>query len=120
MTRFVSKLIWNLYSKIKAFAATCAMFGSKCQNGATCVDHPTGRNGFMCQCPAGFYGGLCEYRKYLTQLYLIIIHIYWNSVFVKCDKFNLWFIYIIVGCLGVNTKHIKQYETYIEKEKSNN
>ena len=44
-----------------------------CYNGATCVDFHLS---FMCQCTAGFSGGLCEISEWWTdsQMYAVFGH----------------------------------------------
>ena len=56
---------------LKAINSTCAMYGSLCQNGATCVNNPAGQHGFKCVCPSGYYGGVCEYSKFRFRFTII-------------------------------------------------
>lgn len=66
-TKFLT--FWLCYL-IKGINATCDLYGSVCENGATCVNNPTGQHGFTCVCPDGFHGGVCEYSKF--EYYLLI------------------------------------------------
>ena len=49
--------------------ATCALYGSVCKNGATCVNNPAGQNGFKCACAPGYKGGICEYSKNFSLIF---------------------------------------------------
>ena len=64
----------------------CALF--PCYNEATCIDQ---LNNFTCACAYGYSGDLCEERKYIQNIIIIIfkyIHIYLKQkVNCQCNHF---------------------------------
>lgn len=45
----------------------CDRKSDLCENGGTCVMHPTNFSAFQCICPSGFLGDTCQYELFSGQ-----------------------------------------------------
>ena len=61
-----------------------------CQNSGTCVDD---RNMFMCLCPDGFVGPVCENGEYFSRFTNKILGkiIFWRNDYRRCDLWHHMF-----------------------------